>query len=33
MAAGILLLVDGVFWYWPVRKEQGEIPRGIAYPE
>ncbi len=33
MAAGILMLVDGVLWYWPVRKEQGEAPRGIAYPE
>jgi uncharacterized membrane protein YidH (DUF202 family) len=33
MAAGILLLVDGVLWYWPVRKEQAEIPRGIAYPD
>jgi uncharacterized membrane protein YidH (DUF202 family) len=33
IAAGILLLVDGVLWYWPVRKEQAEIPRGIAYPE
>jgi hypothetical protein len=28
-----LLLVDGVLWYWPVRKEQAEIPRGIAYPD
>ncbi len=33
MAAGIMLLVDGVLWYWPVRKEQAEIPRGIAYPD
>ncbi len=33
MAAGVLMLADGMFWYWPVRKEQAEIPRGIAYPE
>ncbi len=33
MAAGILMLVDGMFWYWPVRKEQAEVPRGIAYPD
>ncbi|HUJ18213.1 MAG TPA: type II secretion protein [Nitrospirota bacterium] len=33
MAAGVLMLVDGMLWYWPVRKEQAEIPRGIAYPE
>ena len=33
IAAGLLLLVDGVLWYWPVRKEQAETPRGIAYPE
>ena len=33
IAAGILLVIDGTLWYWPVRKEQAEIPRGIAYPE
>jgi len=33
IAAGILMVVDGTLWYWPVRKEQAETPRGIAYPE
>lgn len=33
IAAGLLMLVDGALWYWPVRKEQAEIPRGVAYPE
>ncbi len=33
IAAGLLMVVDGTLWYWPVRKEQAEIPRGIAYPE
>ena len=33
IGAGGLMLVDGMLWYWPVRKEQAEIPRGIAYPE
>jgi uncharacterized membrane protein YidH (DUF202 family) len=33
IAAGLLMLVDGALWYWPVRKEQAEVPRGIAYPE
>ncbi len=33
MAAGVLMLADGFSWYWPVRKEQAETPRGIAYPE
>lgn len=33
IAAGLLMLVDGMLWYWPVRKEQVEVPRGIAYPE
>ena len=33
IAAGLLLLIDGTLWYWPVRKEQAEIPRGVAYPE
>lgn len=27
VAAGILMAVDGVLWYMPVRKEQSEIPR------
>ena len=33
IAAGILMIVEGTLWYWPVRKEQAEVPRGIAYPE
>jgi uncharacterized membrane protein YidH (DUF202 family) len=33
IAAGLLMLIDGTLWYWPVRKEQAEIPRGVAYPE
>ena len=33
VVAGLLMLVDGMLWYWPVRKEQAEVPRGIAYPE
>lgn len=33
MAAGILMIVDGLLWYWPVRREQAEVPRGIAYPD
>ncbi len=33
IAAGLLMLVDGMLWYWPVRKEQAEVPRGVAYPE
>jgi uncharacterized membrane protein YidH (DUF202 family) len=33
IAAGVLLVIDGVLWYWPVRKEQAEVPRGVAYPE
>jgi len=33
IAAGLLMSIDGTLWYWPVRKEQAEIPRGIAYPE
>ena len=33
IAAGILLVADGALWYWPVRKEQAEVPRGIAWPE
>jgi uncharacterized membrane protein YidH (DUF202 family) len=31
--AGLLMLVDGMLWYMPVRKEQAEIPRSFAYPE
>ncbi len=31
--AGILMFIDGILWYMPVRKEQAEIPRSIAYPE
>jgi uncharacterized membrane protein YidH (DUF202 family) len=33
IAAGLVMAVDGVLWYWPVRKEQAEVPRGIAFPE
>ena len=33
IAAGLLMAIDGTLWYWPIRKEQAEIPRGIAYPE
>ncbi len=31
--AGILMFVDGILWYLPVRKEQAEIPRSIAYTD
>ncbi len=31
--AGVLMLIDGLLWYMPVRKEQAEIPRSLAYPE
>jgi uncharacterized membrane protein YidH (DUF202 family) len=31
--AGMLMVVDGTLWYMPVRKEQAEIPRSIAYPD
>ncbi len=31
--AGLLMLIDGMLWYMPVRKEQAEIPRSLAYPE
>ncbi len=30
---GLLMLIDGMLWYMPVRKEQAEIPRSLAYPE
>jgi hypothetical protein len=30
IAAGILMAIDGLLWYWPVRKEQAELPRGPA---
>jgi len=26
VAAGLLMIMDGALWYWPVRKEQSEIP-------
>ncbi len=29
--AGILMTIDGALWYLPVRKEQAEIPRSIAF--
>jgi len=25
--AGLLLIIDGLLWYMPVRKEQAELPR------
>ncbi len=31
--AGVLMFADGILWYLPVRKEQAEIPRSIAYPD
>jgi uncharacterized membrane protein YidH (DUF202 family) len=31
--AGVLMFVDGILWYMPVRKEQAEIPRSVAYPD
>jgi uncharacterized membrane protein YidH (DUF202 family) len=31
--AGLLMFIDGILWYMPVRKEQAEIPRSIAYPD
>jgi uncharacterized membrane protein YidH (DUF202 family) len=30
---GLLMLIDGILWYMPVRKEQAEIPRSLAYPD
>ncbi len=33
LVAGVLMIVDGMRWYWPVRKEQAEVPRGVAYPD
>jgi uncharacterized membrane protein YidH (DUF202 family) len=30
---GLLMLIDGLLWYLPVRKEQAEIPRSLAYPD
>ncbi len=33
IAAGLLMAIDGILWYWPVRREQAEVPRGIAWPE
>jgi uncharacterized membrane protein YidH (DUF202 family) len=32
IAAGLLMIYDGIFWYWPVRKEQAETPR-CSFPE
>ncbi len=29
--AGTLMIIDGGLWYLPVRKEQAEIPRSIAF--
>jgi uncharacterized membrane protein YidH (DUF202 family) len=29
--AGILMTIDGALWYLPVRREQAEIPRSIAF--
>jgi uncharacterized membrane protein YidH (DUF202 family) len=33
VVAGILMFIDGTLWYLPVRKEQAEIPRSLAYPD
>lgn len=33
VVVGLLMLVDGMLWYMPVRKEQAEIPRSLSYPE
>jgi uncharacterized membrane protein YidH (DUF202 family) len=33
VVAGILMFLDGLLWYMPVRKEQAEVPRSISYPE
>ncbi|MDA8432239.1 MAG: hypothetical protein M0Z60_04660 [Nitrospiraceae bacterium] len=33
VVVGLLMLVDGILWYMPVRKEQAEIPRSLAYPD
>ncbi len=33
VVVGLLMFADGVMWYMPVRKEQAEVPRSIAYPE
>ena len=30
--AGILMIVDGALWYWPVRKENAETPRCYVQP-
>jgi uncharacterized membrane protein YidH (DUF202 family) len=27
IAAGLLMIFDGILWYWPVRNEQAETPR------
>jgi hypothetical protein len=26
IAAGVFMAVDGLLWYWPVRREQAEMP-------
>ncbi|MDA8168846.1 MAG: hypothetical protein M0Z59_03995 [Nitrospiraceae bacterium] len=31
--AGILMVVDGMMWYVPVRREQAEVPRSIVLSE
>lgn len=30
VAAGLLMIMDGTLWYWPVRKEQAETPRAYV---
>lgn len=30
VVAGLFLVVDGVLWYLPVRKEEAELPHGLA---
>ncbi len=33
VASGIWMVVDGVLWYWPVRKEQSEFPPILSVEE
>jgi uncharacterized membrane protein YidH (DUF202 family) len=33
VASGIWMMVDGVLWYWPVRKEQAEFPPILSFME
>ena len=31
LLAGVLMFIDGLLWYMPIRKEQADIPRGLAF--